>query len=116
MFTKKIILNLTPQTHIRATQGDRIFFRIRRDQLRPEGLKRLKRLEKYNEYKTELLAEAKKKNFTVPAAGLSVTFYVPMPRTWSQKKKNAHNGLLMQSRPDIDNYCKAFLDSLVSED
>jgi Holliday junction resolvase RusA-like endonuclease len=113
---KKVILNLTPQTHIRATQNDRIFFRIPRSKLRPPGLKRLLRLEKYNNYKVELLAEAKRERFEIPAAGLSVTFYVPTPKTWSKKKKALHHGLLCQSRPDIDNFGKAFIDSLVSED
>lgn len=114
--SKKIILNLTPQSHIRATKGDSIFFRIPRDKLRPDGLRRLNRLEKYNNYKIDLLAEAKSKGFSIPAAGLSITFFMPMPKTWSQKKKNLHHGLLMQSRPDIDNLIKSFCDSLTAED
>ena len=51
---RKIILNITPQTHVRATQGDSVFFRIPREKLRPSGLSRLMRLEKYNQYKIEL--------------------------------------------------------------
>lgn len=101
---------------MRATQGDSVFFRIPRHSLRPSGLKRLKRLEKYNQYKIDLLAEAKRKRFEIPAAGLSVVFFIPTPKTWSKKKKLAHNGLLCQSRPDIDNLAKAFIDSLTPED
>jgi Holliday junction resolvase RusA-like endonuclease len=103
-------------SHIRATKNDAIFFRIKRDQLRPDGLRRLLRLERYNNYKVALLAQAKEKRFEIPAAGLCVTFFIPMPKSWSQKKKNLHNGLLMQSRPDIDNLIKSFCDSLCSED
>jgi Holliday junction resolvase RusA-like endonuclease len=103
-------------SHIRATRNDAIFFRIKRELLRPDGLRRLLRLERYNAYKVALLAQAKEKKFEIPAAGLSVTFFIPMPKSWSQKKKNAHNGLLMQSRPDIDNLIKSFCDSLCSED
>lgn len=103
-------------SHIRATKNDSIFFRIPREKLRPDGLRRLLRLERYNNYKVELLGEAKRKNFTVPASGLHVTFYIPMPRTWSQKKKNLHHGFLMQSRPDLDNLVKAFFDALTPED
>lgn len=88
-------------SHIRATKGDSIFFRIPREKLRPDGLRRLQRLERYNNYKVELLAEAKRNNFTIPASGLSVTFFMPIPRSWSKKKKKAHHGLLMQARPDI---------------
>lgn len=116
MQPKKIILNITPQSHCRATKGDSIFFRIPREKLRPDGLRRLIRLEKYNNYKVELLAEAKRKGFTIPAAGLSVTFFIPMPRTWSKKKKRQYNGTFMQSRPDIDNLVKSFCDSLCQED
>lgn len=113
---KKIILNINPETHVRTTQGDRIFFKIQRDKLRPEGLKRLLRIERYNNYKVNLLAEAKRKRFTIPASGLSVTFFLPVPPSWSQKKKNAHHGHLCQGKFDIDNALKAFFDSLVSQD
>jgi Holliday junction resolvase RusA-like endonuclease len=103
-------------SHVRSTKGDAIFFRIPRDRLRPAGLQRLQRLERYNNYKVELLAEAKKKGFTIPAAGLSITFFLPMPKTWPKKKKRLHHGLLCQSRPDVDNLLKSFADGLLVED
>ena len=53
MLKKKYILNITPQTNVRATQGDKIFFRIPREKLYKSGLARLQRLERYNEYKIE---------------------------------------------------------------
>lgn len=113
---KRTVLNITPQTHVRATVGDRVFFRIPREKLRPSGLKRLLRLEKYNQYKVDLLAEAKRKQFTMPSAGVAIVFYVPVPPSWSKKKKKLFHGKLHQSTPDLDNLFKAFLDSLVSED
>ena len=113
---KKIILWISPQTHVRATKGDAIFFRIPREKLYPRGLERLKRLERYNEYKVDLLTEAKKNNFYLPPTGLHITFFIPVPYSWSKKKKNAHHGMIHQSRPDIDNLTKAFFDSLVAED
>lgn len=113
---KKIILNINPQTHVRATQGDSIFFRIPREKLRPSGLSRLKRLERYNTYKVELLAEARKKNFTLPPVGASITFFIPVPPSWSKKKKKLHHGRFHQSKPDVDNILKGFFDSLMAED
>jgi Holliday junction resolvase RusA-like endonuclease len=113
---KKVILNITPQTHVRATQGDSIFFRIPREQLRPPGLKRLLRLEKYNKYKLDLLAEAKSKQFIFPAQGTSICFFIPCHPSWSQKKKKQYHGQLHQSKPDLDNLLKALTDSLISED
>ena len=103
-------------THVRATQNDRIFFRIPREHLRPAGLKRLERLEKYNDYKSSLYEEAKKKHFEIPPAGLVVTFYMPLPKSWTKKKRKLYHGYLCQSRPDIDNLIKSFFDSLLQED
>jgi Holliday junction resolvase RusA-like endonuclease len=113
---KKLILNITPQTFVRATQGDRVFFRIPRELLRPPGLKRLLRLERYNEYKLSLSALAKQKKFTFPEQGATITFFIPVPQSWSKKKKELYHGTLHQSKPDLDNLLKAFLDSLLSED
>ena len=73
---KKYTFKITPQTNVRSTQGDRIYFRIQRDKLRPEGLKRLMRLERYNKYKIDLLALAKAMRFE---PGLNATL-----DTWSE--------------------------------
>jgi Holliday junction resolvase RusA-like endonuclease len=113
---RKIILNITPQTHVRATQGDSVFFRIPREKLRLPGLKRLLRLERYNNYKIELGAEAKRKQFVMPPIGCSITFFIPVPPSWSKKKKKLHHGRFHQSKPDLDNLLKAFMDSLMAED
>lgn len=112
----KYLLNITPQTHVRATKGDSIFFKIPRSKLRPSGLKRLLRLEKYNGYKISLLAETKNKKFSFPEQGAHITFYLPCPKSWSQKKKKQYHMTLHQSKPDWDNLAKALCDSLLSED
>jgi Holliday junction resolvase RusA-like endonuclease len=114
--SKKIILNITPQTFVRATQGDRIFFRIPRDKLRPPGLKRLKRLERYNEYKLCVGALAKEQRFKFPEQGASIIFFIPVPKSWSKKKKKLYHGTFHQSKPDLDNLLKAIGDSLMFED
>lgn len=113
---KKIVLNITPETHVRATKNDSIFFRIRRDNLRPAGLKRLLRLEKYNNYKVNLLAECKRHGFKMPSQGASICFYVPVPRSWSKKKKKQYHGTLHQSKPDLSNLLKAMEDAICEED
>jgi len=114
--TTKTILKITPQTHVRATQGDRIFFRIPREKLRPPGLARLKRLEKYNQYKVDLSAIAKQQRFSLPEQGGHVVFYIPVPKTWKKYKKEHMHLQLHQSKPDIDNLAKAMFDSLFAED
>ena len=112
----KFVLNITPQTHVRATKGDSVFFRIPRDKLRPAGLKRLLRLEKYNQYKIDLLAECKRKGFSIPAEGTSIMFFVPLPKSWSKKKRKQYHGTLHQSKPDLSNLLKSFEDAICVED
>lgn len=113
---KKIVLCITPQTHVRATQGDSVFFRIPMENLRPAGLKRRLRLERYNQYKVDLLAEAKLRQFVLPPQGAEITFFIPCPKTWSKKKRRLYHGKLHQSKPDLDNLLKALCDALIAED
>ena len=113
---KKVVFDITPQTNVRATQGDRIFFRIPREKLFPAGLKRLMRLEKYNDYKLSLAGIAKSKRFVPPEQGGHLIFYIPVPKTWKKYKKEEMHLKLHQSKPDWDNLAKAFFDGLFLED
>ena len=45
-----------------------------------------------------------------------IEFHVPMPKSWSKKKKALHNGQPHNQRPDLDNYLKAWKDSVFEED
>ena len=45
-----------------------------------------------------------------------IEFHVPMPKSWSKKKKIQFNGKPHQQRPDLDNYLKAWKDSVYEED
>lgn len=53
---------------------------------------------------------------TLPDAGWHVTFVLPMPKSWSGKKRAQMDGKPHQQRPDRDNLEKALLDALFSED
>ncbi len=39
-------------------------------------------------------------------------FFVKIPKSWSKKKKEEYQGRFCDNNADIDNYCKAILDSL----
>jgi Holliday junction resolvase RusA-like endonuclease len=67
-------------------------------------------------FSESLSAEAKRLNFTMQPVGMSITFYIPVPRSWSKKKKAAHHSQYHTSVPDLDNLTKAFKDSLLQED
>ena len=45
-----------------------------------------------------------------------IEFYIQMPKSWSKKKKELHNGTPHKQRPDLDNYIKAWCDSVFEED
>ena len=45
-----------------------------------------------------------------------IEFHVPMPKSWSKKKKAAMDKRPHQQRPDLDNYLKAWKDSVYEED
>lgn len=45
-----------------------------------------------------------------------VIFVVPMPGSWSKKKKAEMDGKPHQKRPDADNFWKALLDAVFEED
>jgi Holliday junction resolvase RusA-like endonuclease len=47
---------------------------------------------------------------------LSLTFVLPMPKSWSKKKQSAMLGQPHQTKPDLDNLIKAFKDALCSDD
>lgn len=52
----------------------------------------------------------------LPAAGAHVVFVIPMPSSWSAKKRQAMNGKPHQQKPDKDNLEKALLDALFDDD
>lgn len=110
------ILKISPQTHVRATQGDRILFRIPKDKLSKDGVKRLNRLEKYNKYKFSLAGLGKSVRFNLPMQGAIIRFFLPVPKTWRKWKQKEMHGRPHQSKPDLSNLLKAFEDALFAED
>lgn len=90
------IFKVTPVPKPRMTQ---------RDRWDPK-----KRVLDYFEYKDELRWQAG--DFELPESGYHVIFVLPMPRSWSAKKKTAMDGKPHQQTPDKDNLEKALLDAL----
>ena len=110
------ILNIRPQTHIRSTQQDSVLFRIPEDKLSPQGLKRKKRLDRYNNYKRDLFDVALDAGFTIPDDYFHVIFFLPMPKTYRKKQRLELNMRAHKIMPDVDNLAKAMFDSLKKRD
>jgi Holliday junction resolvase RusA-like endonuclease len=117
---KKIVrLFITPRTHVRSTQKDRLCFQIPEETLineYPNLYKRKLQIERYNVYKKELRMEADRIGFELPTDGAWIRFYIPMPRKWSKKKKAKMAFEPHKTRPDASNLHKAFEDSLKKQD
>jgi Holliday junction resolvase RusA-like endonuclease len=47
--------------------------------------------------------------YTLPDI-LEIDFYIPMPKSWNKKKREAMHDQLHQQTPDWDNCAKAFMD------
>ena len=69
---------------------------------------------RYRAYADEL--RARLGGWNVPASSWHLRFYMPMPKSWSKKKKAAMNEQPHQQKPDKDNLEKAFLDALCEDD
>lgn len=49
-------------------------------------------------------------------AQCAVSFYIPMPPSWSDKKRAEYLGKPHQQKPDIDNLLKALFDAVFEDD
>jgi Holliday junction resolvase RusA-like endonuclease len=52
---------------------------------------------------------------TLPPS-FAVDFHISMPKSWSQKKKDAMNGTPHQQKPDVDNLQKSLFDAVCEDD
>ena len=95
------VFQVPPQTAPRMTRRDR--------------WKKRPCVVRYFEYRDQLRAKAVEYGITLPNA-FTVTFYMAMPKSWSKKKKAAHVGKPCQSKPDLDNVLKGFMDALRTDD
>lgn len=69
----------------------------------------------YFNFKDRIRQQAERQNFT-PGGSLVISFYLPMPESWSKKKKERMENQPHRVRPDIDNLIKSLLDALLKDD
>lgn len=87
----------------------------------PLGKPRMTRADKWKK-RPEVLRyrafcdEVRLKKVTLPESGYHVIFVLPMPPSWSKKKRALMDGKPHQQKPDKDNLEKALLDALFGED
>jgi Holliday junction resolvase RusA-like endonuclease len=101
MTAKAYLVDITPVPKPRMTQSDR--------------WKKRPAVVRYYRYKDSLLYEALAQGFYLTDE-IELVFGLPMPKSWSKKKKAEMNGKPHQAKPDIDNLSKAVMDALLDED
>ncbi|MBT4088515.1 MAG: RusA family crossover junction endodeoxyribonuclease [Deltaproteobacteria bacterium] len=97
-----MILNITPVPKPRMVRSD--------------AWKKRKCVLKYWEYKDGLNILANKASYKIGNTLENVTFVIPVPPSWSKKRKTAMIGAPHTQKPDLDNLIKAFQDCLCRED
>jgi Holliday junction resolvase RusA-like endonuclease len=67
----------------------------------------------YWKFKDNVIAELKKQIFPHP---VHLIFILPMPKSWSEKRKKQFDGQPLQQTPDWDNLAKGLIDALFKYD
>ena len=94
----KIIYNISPVAKPRMTQRDKWA-------KRPAVMK-------YRAF----CDKVRLNDLLLPDCGADIVFGIPMPKSWSAKKKQAMNRSPHQQTPDLDNLLKALCDAVHKED
>ena len=106
------IIDVTPMGAVRMTKSDT--WKLDPNHADPRKRQR-DAVRRYFEYKNKVVSSCNECGYCLGET-LDIIFYLPMPNSWSKKKKEAHQFKPHQSRPDIDNLLKAFMDALKKED
>lgn len=78
----------------------------------PNYVRTKRYLEKYLNYKDDLRGYGEKVGFIMPQDAFFMWFFMPMPKTWTKKKKAAMAFKLHKNKKDTDNLSKGVKDAL----
>ena len=70
---------------------------------------------RYFAYKDILRLQAKAMNFELGKV-FDAVYFLPMPNSWSEKKKERMNGMPCEVKPDTDNITKGLKDTFLKND
>lgn len=71
---------------------------------------------KYRFFADCVRAELRRAGVTLPTAGLSIRFDLPMPASWSKRRRTEMRGKPHRQKPDWDNLAKALFDAAMPDD
>jgi Holliday junction resolvase RusA-like endonuclease len=90
--------NITPVAKPRMTQGDK--------------WKKRPKVTRYRAFKDQVALN----KIELSECGARVLFLIPMPKSWSKKKKGEMIGKPHKQKPDLDNLIKALGDAVYKDD
>ena len=106
------LFDIIPMGAVRMTVSDK----WKTNPNHPDPKKRQRKtVGEYFNFKNSILLQAKSIKFELKTT-LDVLFLIPMPNSWSNKKKEKMNGLPHKQKPDTDNLVKAVKDALKKDD
>ena len=85
-------------------------------QVRSDAWKPRKSVQKYRAFRDEVRYRMKKHPIPEDVEIIEIEFVMPMPKSWSLRKREEQNDAWHRQKPDIDNLVKAFLDSVCMDD
>lgn len=106
------LFDVIPMGAVRMSSSDK--WKVNPNHIDPQKRQR-EVVTRYFAYKDTLRLEANKMGFVL-GEFLDAVYFIPMPESWSEKKKERMNGFPHKKRSDLDNYVKAVQDSLKKED
>lgn len=107
---------IQPIPAIRPTRAQMKLIHMDPNRLNKSGQATRQRIIRAEMYKQQLHILATAQNFFLPESNFQLVFFLPMPQSWSIKKKAEMSGKPHKSKPDWDNLAKLFQDALKSSD
>lgn len=107
------VLNITPCPAPRMTKSDKWKINPSHPDIRQRQRKEVTR---YFEFKNQLMSLLNNDDKSFLTDEIFLIFVLPMPATWSMKKKKLMNKTPHKQKPDWDNLAKAFCDSFGIDD
>jgi len=106
------LFDVIPVGAVRMTQSDR----WKTNPNHPDPKKRQRKaVTQYFNFKNTILWQAKEMNFELGQC-FDAVYLLPMPDSWSGKKKERMNGMPCEVKPDTDNITKGIKDALRKND
>jgi Holliday junction resolvase RusA-like endonuclease len=106
------LFDVIPFGAVRMTRSDK--WKTNPNHLDPNKRQR-KSVKTYFDFKNLLVLQANNMKFEI-GEYLDAVYFIPMPNSWSEKKKERMNGLPCKVKPDTDNITKAVKDALKKND